>query len=134
MGSDGGGNGALTDVVFTIAIAGSDIYVGGSFENVAGIAEADYLAKFNGATWVALGSNGAGNGALTAPLSVIAASGTELYVGGFFQDALGIPEADYILKWDGATWGAVGSNGAGDGALNGSVGALAFWRCAIRRR
>jgi hypothetical protein len=43
--------------------------------------------------------------------------GADLFVGGYFQNAAGIPEADLIARWDGTAWSALGSNGAGDGAL-----------------
>lgn len=50
--------------VFALAVSGSDLYVGGEFRNVAGIPEADYIARWDGKSWSALGSNGTGNGAL----------------------------------------------------------------------
>ncbi len=123
----GAGNGALSGGVHALAVSGSDVYVGGRFTNAAGIAAADYVARWDGVTWSALGSNGAGNGALSGGSEVyaLAVSGTDLYVGGWFQNATGIAAADFVARWDGAAWRALGSNGAGDGALNDWVRALA---------
>ena len=35
-------------------------------------------------------------------------SGTNLYAGGYFTTAGGVP-ANYIAKWDGSAWSALGS-------------------------
>lgn len=57
------------------------------------------LAKWNGHAWKALGSNGAGDGAIRNFLHALAVSRTSLYVGGFFTDAAGIATADYVARW-----------------------------------
>jgi trimeric autotransporter adhesin len=121
-----GTNGALNGAVFSLLVAGDDLLVGGAFTDAAGIAQADYIARWDGATWSALGSNAAGtDGALNGTPRALALAGSDLFVGGHFQDAAGIAQADYIARWDGATWSALGSNAAGtDGALNHWVGAL----------
>ena len=38
----------------------------------------------------------------------LAVSGTNLYAGGSFSTAGGVP-ANFIAKWDGSTWSALGS-------------------------
>jgi hypothetical protein len=118
-----GGNGAIIGDVKAIAVSGSDVYVGGQFENVAGIPEADYVAKWNGTAWSALG--GSGNGALGDWVRALAVSGGDLYVGGDFTDAAGIPAADHLAKWNGSGWSALASNSGGTAALNDAVRALA---------
>ena len=125
LGSNGSGDGALNFTVYALAVSGTDLYVGGAFADAAGIPEADNIAKWDGHAWSALGSNGAGDGALVGGVRALAVSGTDLYVGGFFQNAAGIPEADYVAKWDGDAWSALGSNGYGDGAITQPVVALA---------
>lgn len=79
-------------------------------------------------SWAALGDDGAGDGALNYAVNAVAISGTDVYVGGFFTDVAGMATADYVAKWDGSTWSALGDNGVGsaDGALNGVVSALAI--------
>ncbi len=131
LGSDGAGNGSLNNVAYALAMDGSgNLYAGGNFTNVnnggAAIPEADYLAKWDGANWSALGSNGASDGALNAWVSAIAVSGSNIYAGGGFTDAAGLNAADYIARWDGSNWSALGNNGgAGDGSLNDGVVTIA---------
>ena len=128
LGSNGAGDGAISGTVYALAVSGTDLYVGGGFINAGGIPEADYVAKWDGTNWSALGNNGVGVGALPSMGFVydMAVNGTDLYVGGQFTNAAGIAEADYVAKWDGTNWSALGNNGAGVGALNQSVSALAI--------
>jgi Immunoglobulin domain len=67
---------------------------------------------FSDADWVSLGSG------MNGGVSALAVSGTNLYAGGGFTTAGGVP-ANYIAKWDGSTWSALGSG------VNGAVIALA---------
>jgi uncharacterized repeat protein (TIGR01451 family) len=120
-----GSNGALNYYVRALAVSGSDVYVGGYFENAASIPEADYVARWDGTQWHALGSNGSGDGALNEEVSALAVSGSDVYAGGWFTDTAGIAEADWVARWDGTQWRALGSNGSGNGALNYAVLALA---------
>ena len=48
--------GGLNEWVFDIEVVGSDIYVGGWFTNAGGNPNADYIARWDGSTWNALGS------------------------------------------------------------------------------
>jgi len=126
LGSNGAGDGALNWSVEALAVSGSDLYVGGAFDNAAGVATADFVAKWDGSGWSSLGSNVAGtDGALAGYVDALAVSGSDVYVGGYFENADGIPEADWVAKWDGVNWSALGSNGASDGALGSRVAALA---------
>ena len=115
--------GALHSTVYALAVSGTNLFVGGSFTNAAGISTADYIAKWNGSVWSAMGSNGGDNGALNGPVYALAASGSNVYAGGSFTDAAQTYTADYVAMWDGSGWSALG--GSGDGALNNSVDALA---------
>ncbi len=119
---------SLNSWVTALAVSGTDLYVGGWFTDAGGIATADYIAKWNGTNWSALGSNGAGNGSLNSYVDDLAISGTDLYVGGSFTDVNNngtvLTEADYLTKWNGTSWSAISSNGAGDGSLNYTVSVL----------
>ncbi|MCB8981451.1 MAG: hypothetical protein H6657_28940 [Ardenticatenaceae bacterium] len=134
LGSNGADDGALGGSVYALLVDGSDLYVGGSFNNVNNngtvLETADYLAKWDGTNWSAFGSNGAGDGALTATVYALGLSGANLYVGGSFtnvnNNGVVVPEADYIARWDGANWSALGSDGAGNGALSALVDAIAI--------
>jgi hypothetical protein len=111
-------------VVFAVAVSGANLYVGGAFFNAAGIAEADYVAKWNGSAWSALGNNGPGTGAIFGYVRALAAAGPNVYVGGQFVNAAGILAADYVAKWNGSSWSALGDNGTDVGALTNYVRAL----------
>lgn len=62
--------------------------------------------------WYPLGSGVNGS------VSALAAIGNELYVGGTFTSAGGVPGTSYIAKWNGTSWVAIG------GGLNGPVNTL----------
>ncbi len=132
LGSDGASGGSLNGDVRSVVVNGGNVYAGGYFTNVNNggtlLTAADYIAKWDGANWSALGSNGASNGSLGQGVRALAFSGTDLYVGGSFSNVNNggsvLSAADYIAKWDGANWSAVGSNGAGDGTLSSTVTSL----------
>ena len=133
LGSASSGNGSLNGGVDAILVKGSDVYVGGTFDNVKDgatvLTAADYIAKWDGSHWSALSDNGSSNGSLNSPVNVMASVGSDIYVGGEFTDVYdgsnGLWAADYLTRWDGTHWYAVGNNGAGNGSLNNSVHALA---------
>ena len=58
---------------------------------------------FSDADWVSLGSGMDGT-----VIYALAVSGTNLYAGGSFTTAGGVP-ANHIAKWDGSAWSALGS-------------------------
>ncbi|MCS6940135.1 MAG: hypothetical protein NZM94_12720, partial [Roseiflexus sp.] len=101
---------AISSSVLAIAVSGNNVYIGGYFTDAGGVPEADYIARWDGARWHALGSGL--NGSVTA----IAISGNNVFVGGTFLNAGGVPEADYVARWDGSQWHALGSSG-GNGPL-----------------
>ena len=62
---------------------------------------------WNGSAWSAMGSNGAGNGALTNQVFSIATNGEDVFIGGTFLNAAGNAAADYAARWSGANWGSI---------------------------
>jgi plastocyanin len=103
-----GGNAANTDgwlpastFINAIATSGSNVYVGGSFQNADGHPTADMVAGFNGFSWAPLGSNGAGNGPLAGPVNALAAFGGQVVAGGNFLNAGGDDRADYVARYPG---------------------------------
>ena len=96
--------------------------MGGEFADAGGVAAADHLALTSIGPWFPIGSNGAGDGIFFDGQGVFAMAmmGNELYVAGSFTNAAGILTADRIAKWDGATWSGLGSDGTGNGAINGT--------------
>jgi hypothetical protein len=105
---------ALNGVVWTMAIApNGDLYLAGAFTNAGGIADADYIAKWDGSVYSALGTPGAGATVSNFYALVVGQDGI-LYAAGAFTNLAGVAAADYIAKWDGSAWTAVGASGADD--------------------
>ena len=85
------------------------LYAGGTFINMDGVAEADYVARYNGTSWSAMGSGGPGIGVIDAAnVDALTSDGTNVYVGADDVDIAGIPAADHVARWDGVSWSAVG--------------------------
>ena len=97
-------------------MSGSDLYAGGDFTTAGGNA-ANYIAKWNGSSWSALGSGM--NGARCVCAGGV---GQQSLCGGRFTTAGGIA-ANCIAKWNGSSWSALGSGMNGDvGVCAGGVG------------
>jgi hypothetical protein len=93
--------------VNAIAVDGNgNVYVGGWFTFI-GKVPANYVAKWNGSAWSALGS-GMGGGDYDPYVNALAVSGTTLYAGGDFTTAGGV-SVNRIAKWNGSAWSALGT-------------------------
>jgi hypothetical protein len=116
------GSGNSVENVAALVIAGNgDVYAGGGF-GLAGGLPANSIARWNGTAWSALGTgatNGVGSG--NSVLAMTMAANGDLYVGGAFSQAGGIP-ASRIARWNGTTWSALGTGTAN--GVNGQVQAL----------
>ena len=110
--------------VFAIAVSGTDVYAGGWFVTLGdNSTPANYIAKWDGSNWSAL--TGGGVNGVNAQIKAIAISGTNIYVGGWFNK-LGNNStiANRVAKWDGSNWSELT-----DGVINGvnnQVAALAI--------
>lgn len=116
---------AFSGNVNALQVIGNTLYVGGAFQNGAGIASADYLVACDLTTGAA-SSTIATDGNMSGVINALTAdnSGT-LYAGGSAINIDGNPAIDYIGAYDG-TWHALGSGaGIGGGAVNDVVRALA---------
>jgi hypothetical protein len=124
----GPGGGAVDSFVRSLASRGTDVFVGTDSVNIAGIPQADHIARWNGSAWSALGSNASGSDGwlpATAFIYAITTTRSRVVAAGSFQNAGGDARADGIASFDGTSWSPVGSNGAGDGPLNATTNALA---------
>jgi trimeric autotransporter adhesin len=99
--------------VWAIALAGSDVWIGGRF-NQAGEVQAKHVARWNGSEWSTPGEG------MNSFVTSLRASGGAVYAGGLFNVA-GSVSANRIARWDGSAWTALGS---GNGVSN-TVTALA---------
>jgi hypothetical protein len=108
-------NNGTNGEVWALAVIGSDLYVGGNFTAAGGIT-VNHIAKWNGSSWSALISSNNANG-INGMVTALAVIGTDLYAGGWFTIAGGVP-AENIAKWDGTNWSALGNGLSAAGAIN----------------
>jgi hypothetical protein len=104
--------------VMALAVSGSDLYVGGAFNNTIGgvTVTLNYIGDWNGTSWSAMGS-----GMNSGQVNALASYNGEVYAGGTFTSAGGIT-ANSIASWNGAAWSAVGG-GMNSGSVNVLMGA-----------
>ena len=120
---------AVNDFVRSLASDGVNVFVGADSTDIAGIPQADHVARWDGA-WHALGANAAGtDGYLPVVTSIDAlyATGSHVYASGNWLNVGGDPTADFLADFDGTSWKPVGSNGAGNGALNAKGESIAIF-------
>ena len=102
LGSGIGGGG-----IYALAADGSgNLYACGMFTTAGGI-PANSIAKWNGSSWEALGTGIGGEGYPIVKALAVDGSGS-VYAGGWFTTAGGV-SANNIAKWNGSSWGALGS-------------------------
>jgi hypothetical protein len=99
-----GGVGNPPPAVWGLAASGKDVFAVGTF-STAGNGAANYIAKWNGNAWSALGS---GLGGAYASVWSLAVSGNDLYAGGSFAVPGGIAGSN-VAKWNGSSWTELGS-------------------------
>ena len=99
--SMGGIPGANSLVRAAVVDGSGNLYIGGAFIIVGNVI-ANYVARWNGSSWSALGSG------MNNVVRVLAVSGSDVYTGGDFTTAGG-SVANSIAKWNGSSWSALGS-------------------------
>jgi hypothetical protein len=83
---------------------GPALYVGGEFESAGGVG-ANGIARWDGASWSALGTGLMSGFSFPLTLAVFDdGDGPALYAGGSFQS---------VVRWDGSSWSALGSGMSG---------------------
>lgn len=113
----------FSELILDMCVVGTDIYIGGNFTTL-NTANIQYLAKWDGSQWSALGSGV--NGAVYA----LETDGNfNLYVGGDLTSAGGIT-TNYIAKWDGNNWSALLGSGGGNG-VNGRIRSIAIGNTGV---
>ncbi|MEM8997404.1 MAG: hypothetical protein AAGF23_21650, partial [Acidobacteriota bacterium] len=123
------GGGTSTAQVFALGVydggAGPALFVGGDFDDAGGVT-VNNIARWDGASWSALGGAGAEgvNGAVRALAEFDGGpAGSALYVGGSLASAGG-QTAARLVRWDGASWS---SPPGGAAAPEGPVFALGLF-------
>jgi len=101
----------MNNTVYSLAVLGSNIYAGGYFTRAGGIS-ATNIAQWDGSAWSAVG---AGIRSLDnqpfhlGNVTALAVSGNDLYAAGNFWYNEEWSELNRIAKWNGSTWGSLGS-------------------------
>ncbi len=119
---------AVDDIVRSLTAKGTNVYVGTDAVDIAGIAQADHVARWNGTSWSAVGANTAGTDGwfpATTFINALTTYGSLVVAAGSFLNANGTATADHIGYFDGTKWRPIGSDGAGNGPLPGVETALA---------
>jgi len=98
------GGGTYTGVS-ALCVYNGELYAGGSF-TTAGGATANYIAKWNGASWQAVGTG------TNSDVRALCVYNGELYAAGSFTTA-DEATANYIARWNGVSWQAVGAGMGG---------------------
>ena len=101
--------------IYELTTVGSLLFASGSWQNANGAATGDMFAYFNGGSWSPLGSDGAGNGAMSSNTEALAIFGGQVYAGGGISSAGGDPKA---------MWAASRSLRLPDASIQGITGAV----------
>lgn len=102
----------IPEGVTSIAVDGTNIYLGGSFDEVQGIA-AKNIARWNSSQgWMALGAGLEADAHEISIYSLAVTDNGTLYAGGTFTKS-GDREVIAIAWWDGLSWEALGNVSAG---------------------
>jgi trimeric autotransporter adhesin len=103
----GGGMSEVRVLSVRDSASGDELFAGGGFRS-AGTQQADSVARWNGGAWEPLGTGTDGNVVAMASSSHGPGGVPELYVGGMFMHAGGVP-SPCLARWDANGWSAVGS-------------------------
>jgi hypothetical protein len=125
------GDTPFNGIVRSLTARGTNVYVSTDALNIGNLPKADHVAKWNGSSYSALGSDTAGsNGWFPTTTSIygMTTSGSLVFATGSFQNANGDPLADNVAYFDGSAWHHLGSNGAGNGPWIGDGLALRTFR------
>jgi hypothetical protein len=105
----------------TYAINSDDeyLYIGGTFNNLNSIANADKIARYDlsAGTWSAMGT-GVSSG--TVVFDIIVGPDGDVYAIGDYAEMGGVSNTANIARWDGSGWNALGTG------LNGTARNMAF--------
>ncbi len=106
----------MNNSVLALAWDGASLYAGGFFTTAGGNAPYYHFAKWNGTGWSAPEASGEGT---SYGVYALTQGGADLYAGGWFAAAGGVI-VNNIAKWNGTSWGPLGTG------MNGPVYALAW--------
>ena len=89
----------IDSLVRALASDGTNVYVGTDSSLIGNVVGANHVARWNGSSWNAMGSN---YFSTLTTIYALAADGPLVFAGGNFQNASSDPLADFIVYWDGS--------------------------------
>ncbi len=99
-----GGLGLQGFVEAIAELPNGDLIVTGRFENAGGDPNADFIARWDGTAWHALGTGLDHRG-----LALAVAPNGDVFVCGYFASAGGVANTQGVARWDGTAWHALGT-------------------------
>ena len=110
----GGGLPSSNAGIRALAFFQGDLYAGG-YQTVIGGVSANKIARWDGVNWSALPSDPLSTTHIVRALHVYAdGNGKALYIGGYFENAGGDANADYIFRFDGTNYEPLGRGANND--------------------
>jgi len=101
-----GGTDKVNALIFD---ASGNLYAGGAFTQMGGIANTSRIAMWDGAAWIALGT-----GALNASVEALTIGlDGKVFAGGGFTQMGGVANTAHMAQWSGAAWSAMVSGAVG---------------------
>ena len=123
--------GAVDNITRSIASDGTNVYIGSDSVDIAGIAQADHVAKWNGSAWSALGANAARTRRVAPGLGVHQRAGRQpgptCSSRAPSRTPTGIPPPTRSPGSTASAGRRLGSDGAGNGPLPGPGNAIAVF-------
>lgn len=119
-----GTSNGLNNVVYSLAVCGNDVYIGGTFDKFGNGSFVNYISMWNSSSgsMLKLGSTVTG---VNAAVRAIAASGSDIFAGGTFDHCFETISAYHIAKWNPAAGTWTNLPCGSDNGLNGVVQAIA---------
>jgi hypothetical protein len=100
----------LDGPVTAIGVQGTNVYVGGRFQ-YAGNVLCNGIARWDGNAWHALETGLANSGGGVGQAETILVTSNYIYVGGTFDTAGSLGNANNLARWNGTAWLPVQANG-----------------------
>jgi hypothetical protein len=105
---DSTGTLATSGIGNTLAVFGGKVIVGGHFWWAGGVV-ARSVAAWDGSAWSALGAGACNNTCTSAAhVRALAATATDLYMGGSFERAGSASSVRSVARWNGSAWSGMG--------------------------
>jgi len=108
----------FNSVVYDLEYYNGELYAAGGF-TLTGATSVNYLAKWNGTGWEAVGSNN-----IDATVYDLEVFDGDLYLAGSFDGIGGLPNSNHVAKWDGTVFSGLGSGVSHSSSISLNVRAL----------